>query len=191
MVRSFIKNVLGVDHDHPGLYGKTSGYYGTVEQQGRLTLHLHLLLWIEGALSPQEVCDRLVSNDSIFQQDLIRYLKSMHQGEFLTGSMDSVRVSVPMQTESHEGIHAVLQDQQAVPTPLDYKDPTQTLPVPAPIHCKDPSTCELPCKCNSDWWNDYRKTVDDLLLKSNVHRCTKASAARQSPSQTRQSIAMR
>jgi len=184
MVRSFIKNVLGVDHDHPGLYGKTSGYYGTVEQQGRLTLHLHLLLWIEGALSPQEVRDRLASNDSIFQQDLIQYLESMHQGEFLTGSMDSVRASVPMQTESHEGIHAVLQDQQAVPAPLDYKDPTQTLPVPAPIHCKDPSTCELPCKCNSDWWNDYRKTVDDLLLKSNVHRCTKPSAARQSPSQT-------
>ena len=25
-----------------GLYGKTEGYYGTVEQQGRLTLHLHL-----------------------------------------------------------------------------------------------------------------------------------------------------
>ena len=53
MVRSFIKNVLGVDHEHPGLYGKTSGYYGTVEQQGQLTLHLHLLLWIAGALSPQ------------------------------------------------------------------------------------------------------------------------------------------
>ena len=77
MVRSFIKNVLGVDHDHPGLYGKTSGYYGTVEQQGRLTLHLHLLLWIEGALSPQEVRDRLASNDSIFQQDLIQYLESI------------------------------------------------------------------------------------------------------------------
>ena len=101
----------------------------------------------------------------------------MHQGEFLTGSMDSVHASVLMQTESHEGIHVVLQDQQAVPAPLDYKDPTQTLPVPAPIHCKDPSTCELPCKCSIDWWNDYRKTVDDLLLKSNVHRCTKPSAA--------------
>jgi hypothetical protein len=48
MVRSFIKNVLGVENNHPGLYGKTSGYYGTVEQQGRLTLHLHLLLWIDG-----------------------------------------------------------------------------------------------------------------------------------------------
>ncbi|KZT23612.1 hypothetical protein NEOLEDRAFT_1069064, partial [Neolentinus lepideus HHB14362 ss-1] len=32
MVQLFIKHVLGVDSDHDGLYGKTSGYYGTVEQ---------------------------------------------------------------------------------------------------------------------------------------------------------------
>src|SRR5258705_9693515 len=28
MVHSFIKNILGVNHEHPGLYSKTSGYYG-------------------------------------------------------------------------------------------------------------------------------------------------------------------
>ena len=44
--------------------------------------------------------------------------------------MDSVHASVPMQTESHGGIHTVMQDQQALSTPLDYKDPMQTLPVP-------------------------------------------------------------
>ena len=43
----FIKHVLGVGTDHPGLYGDTAGYYGTVEQQGRLTLHLHTVLWIK------------------------------------------------------------------------------------------------------------------------------------------------
>jgi len=41
MIQAFIKHVLGVDADHSGLYGDTSSYYGTVEQQGRLTLHLH------------------------------------------------------------------------------------------------------------------------------------------------------
>jgi hypothetical protein len=75
IVRSFIKNVLGMNQDHPGLYGKTSGYYGTIEQQGRLTLHLHLLLWIEGALSPQEIRDRLMLKDSAFQGELIEYLE--------------------------------------------------------------------------------------------------------------------
>ena len=44
MVRNFIENVLGAGADHPGLFGKTSVYYGTVEQQGCLTLHLHMLI---------------------------------------------------------------------------------------------------------------------------------------------------
>ena len=33
----FIKHVLGVDPDHDGVFGPTNAYYGTVEQQGRLT----------------------------------------------------------------------------------------------------------------------------------------------------------
>ncbi|KAJ7246523.1 hypothetical protein C8J57DRAFT_1438223 [Mycena rebaudengoi] len=37
MTKSFIKNVLGVGTGMPGLYGETDAYYGTVEQQGRLT----------------------------------------------------------------------------------------------------------------------------------------------------------
>lgn len=46
MVEMFIEHVLGVSTDHWGLYEKTSGYYGTIEHQGQLTLHLHMLLWI-------------------------------------------------------------------------------------------------------------------------------------------------
>jgi len=57
MVEMFIKHVLGVGQEHPGLYGKTAAYYGAVEQQGRLTLHLHMLLWILNSLSPQEIRD--------------------------------------------------------------------------------------------------------------------------------------
>jgi len=44
MIQVFIKHVLGVDVDHSGLYGDTFAYYGAVEQQGHLTLHLHLWL---------------------------------------------------------------------------------------------------------------------------------------------------
>ena len=55
MVQMFIKHILGVGAEHRGLYGDTSGYYGTVEQQGQLTLHLHMLVWIKGALSLEEM----------------------------------------------------------------------------------------------------------------------------------------
>ena len=35
MVELFIKHVLGLGTNHPGVYGETSAYYGTIEQQGR------------------------------------------------------------------------------------------------------------------------------------------------------------
>ncbi|THU99287.1 hypothetical protein K435DRAFT_590354, partial [Dendrothele bispora CBS 962.96] len=56
-VTMFIKHILGVDSDHDGIFGQTAAHYGTVEQQGRLTLHLHMLLWIKGSYSPQEIRD--------------------------------------------------------------------------------------------------------------------------------------
>lgn len=66
VVKLFIQHVLGVGSDHLGLWGKTSGYYGTVEQQGRLTLHLHMLLWLEKSLTPQEIRDKILDPESTF-----------------------------------------------------------------------------------------------------------------------------
>ena len=70
MVSSFIEHVSGV-HDYPrndirqnhGLFGKTSEYYGTVEQQGQLTLHLRMVLWIMNSLTPQEIRDKIMDED--------------------------------------------------------------------------------------------------------------------------------
>ena len=75
MIQAFIKLVLGMDADHPGIYGDTSSYYGTVEQQGRLTLHLHMLLWIRGALTPQEIRDRIMDTELDFQKKWLNILK--------------------------------------------------------------------------------------------------------------------
>lgn len=69
-----------------GLYGKTSGYYATVEQQGRLTLHLHMLVWIKNSLTPQEIRESVLDPKSDFQTRIVQYLESVHQGEFLTGT---------------------------------------------------------------------------------------------------------
>ncbi len=90
MVDLFIKHVLGVGTDHPGAFGQTSSYYGTVEQQSRLTLHLHLLLWIRNALSPQEICSRLMDASSTFHQELLAYLEGAHQGDYFGGTQKDV-----------------------------------------------------------------------------------------------------
>jgi Helitron helicase-like domain at N-terminus len=64
MVETFITDVLGVGSKHHGLYGDTKAFYGTVEQQGQLTLHLHMLLWIKECLNPQEMQEKILRFDS-------------------------------------------------------------------------------------------------------------------------------
>src|SRR3979490_2538443 len=144
IVEMFIKHVLGVNQEHPGLYGKTAAYYATVEQQGRLTLHLHMLLWILNSLSPQEIRDRIMDPNSDFQKKIVEYLESVHVGEFMTGTMDEVKEQVDENMKAEE-----------------YRDPTQTLPdaPPEPTDC-DCNKCES-CESTANWWQNFKNTVDD------------------------------
>ncbi len=147
MIQTFISDVLGVDSVHRGLYGDTNAYYGTVEQQGRLALHLHMLLWLKGALRPEEIRKRLLDPNSDFRKKMINWLESVHTGDFQTGSLDEVAEQVKKNSADKS-----------------YKDPTQTLPEPP----QDDSDY-------SAWHRQFEETVDDLLLKSNVHNCEKYS----------------
>ncbi|KAJ7077029.1 hypothetical protein C8R44DRAFT_655281, partial [Mycena epipterygia] len=177
MSQSFIKNVLGVGTDHPGLYGETDAYYGTVEQQGRLTLHMHMLIWIKSALSPKEIRDKMMLPDAAFQKDMIAYLEACHVGEFLTGTMAEIKAKVPYMNKERRGMHDVIFDEVITAAPINYKDPTQTLPVPPPPLCIDCTKllCEN-CKDLRNWWVAHDNTVDDLILRSNIHSCRKPVA---------------
>ena len=161
MVETFITDVLGINESHRGLYGDTGGYYGTVEQQGRLTLHLHMLLWIKGNISPQEMRDKILKSNSVWRKKLIDWLESCHTGDFLTGSYAEVCESVGKKREE-EG----------------YIDPTQSFPEAPPkkcvmVHCKgEEEDCES-CRNTAKWVDRYATTVDDLLLRSNVHSCNR------------------
>ena len=91
MVQSFLEDVLGVNKpDKLGFYGTTSGYYGTVEQQGRLTLHLHMLLWILGNLNPEDVRAKVLSENSVWHKKLIDWLESCYVGDFVTSTHANV-----------------------------------------------------------------------------------------------------
>ncbi|KAF7789842.1 hypothetical protein EIP86_000788 [Pleurotus ostreatoroseus] len=119
MSELFIKHVLGVKSGHRGIYGNTAGYYGTVEQQGRLTLHMHMLIWIKNALTPQEIRERILDPKSEFQQRMVEYLESVRVGEFLTGTMSEVNDNI--------------KDAEALDP--DRVSPTLTLPTPPPDLC--------------------------------------------------------
>jgi hypothetical protein len=72
---------------------------------------------------------------------MINWLESIHTGGFQTGTLDDVAEQVKKRTADNS-----------------YKDPTQTLPE-APQDDLNYST----------WQHQFEETVDDLLLKSNVH----------------------
>ena len=185
MVCAFIFHVLGVNADHRGLYGPTSAYYAAVEQQGRLTLHLHTMLWIRGAPSPQTMRERLLADDSEFEKEMIRYLDEMQTGQLLTGSMEAVKERMPIkpQGKNEEAdihhLHKPEDRQSASHAPTEpAEDPTQTMPVPPPAPC----TCGVrTCACElkrRTWWKSFRETVDNLILRVQIHKCIRKRAAR-------------
>ena len=75
---SFIRAVMGYDPKHcdpdGGIFGKVKAYYGCVKAQGRGTLHCHMLVWVEGSMSPDEIKQCVMENDDEFQHRLISFL---------------------------------------------------------------------------------------------------------------------
>ncbi|PPQ65718.1 hypothetical protein CVT26_000335 [Gymnopilus dilepis] len=158
MVQAFIRHILGMKDDQEGLFGKTDAYYGMVEQQGRLTLHLHVLLWIAGSPSPQQIRDRLVAGQAEFQKALVDYLESVHTGDFLTGTKDEIKERVQTLDSDSD---ATL---RLAPRPPEMCDRES---------CNDDG-CEA-CLKIAAWYDEFCREVDELLLRSNLHTCRASS----------------
>lgn len=77
-MKAFICALLGFRDDerlsYKGILGKVKAYYGTVEAQGRGTLHCHMMIWLEGGLQPDEVKQKISQEDSEFRQRLFAFL---------------------------------------------------------------------------------------------------------------------
>ena len=49
LITAIMRQLLGWNKDDKrGIFGNLNGYYGMVESQNRGTLHIHLLIWLEG-----------------------------------------------------------------------------------------------------------------------------------------------
>lgn len=78
-IKAFISTVLGYEVTKKdltgGVLGLVKAHYGCIEAQGRGTLHCHMLVWLEGALNPNEIRDRIVKDrDTEWGKKLIRFL---------------------------------------------------------------------------------------------------------------------
>lgn len=70
LIKSILKNlVLG------GVLGPTKAYFGTVENQGRGSLHLHLLIWLNHEYTPAQLKENIQNKD--FRENLLKYLEDV------------------------------------------------------------------------------------------------------------------
>ena len=76
-LKAFLRTVLGYTGSdvniEGGILGTVKAHYGCVEAQGRGSLHCHMLVWIEGALNPDEIRDKVMANAE-WGKELLAYL---------------------------------------------------------------------------------------------------------------------
>ena len=80
MIKTIIEVLMGISKKRNGIFDRKEGifgvvksYVGSVEAQGRGTLHLHLLLWLEGAPTAS-VMKQTLQND-YFREKVKQYIK--------------------------------------------------------------------------------------------------------------------
>ena len=76
-ISAFIKCILNFNKYYPtcGILGEVKAYYGIIETQGRGSLHLHLLLWLNTKFSFEEYTQLLYSRT--FNTKLLEYLEDV------------------------------------------------------------------------------------------------------------------
>ena len=89
IVEVWLETILGVKkqgNNEIGILGRVSGYYGTVETQGRGSLHLHMLVWIHGSMSQDELTRRLEDGSS-FSDSMKEYMLSVISEQYPDGDV--------------------------------------------------------------------------------------------------------
>lgn len=97
-VRVVLEELFGITGHHhlsaikrrEGIYGTVKGYIGTVEAQGRGTLHLHILLWLIGCPTATRMKELLNSED--FRKRVTRYIGENIHGDVKGVSSDEFNI---------------------------------------------------------------------------------------------------
>ncbi|KDQ65222.1 hypothetical protein JAAARDRAFT_117660, partial [Jaapia argillacea MUCL 33604] len=144
-MQAFIHKVLYPDNGQkPGLFGKCTGYYGTVEAQGRGTLHCHFLIWLEGNPNPQKLRDKMLSSVA-YKEKIFTWLESI------------IKCELPGQT-----IPIYELDGQPMKPPIRKPDELPAT-LREPPHIADFST-------RDEFYKAYQEHVHDLVVECNWHK---------------------
>ena len=70
-----VKTVLETMIAGEKVLGPVKDYFGTVESQGRGSLHLHMLIWLDHDYTPAQLREKI--KDEEFRNDLKDYLEDI------------------------------------------------------------------------------------------------------------------
>jgi len=100
MIRAILEHLFGITKTgdghiqcREGILGMVKSYIGTVEAQGRGTLHLHMLLWLKDAPSSAEMQRALTSDD--FRSKIQGYIKAGIQADINSFNTASILAHIP------------------------------------------------------------------------------------------------
>ena len=99
MIKTILEVIFGISRRRNGMFERKEGvfgtiksYIGTVEAQGRGSLHLHLLLWLEGAPTAREL--KLALTNDTFREKIKRFIKETIRAD-LDGKSSSQVQAMP------------------------------------------------------------------------------------------------
>ncbi|CAF0815681.1 unnamed protein product [Adineta steineri] len=146
-----------------GVLGPTKAYFGTVENQGRGSLHIHLLIWLNHEFTPAHLKEQIQNED--FREKLLKYLE-----DIVKEDLDQFRDEDEDETSAASDNRSSFQETEAV-----VKEVVPAcLPTPNPAH--------------DDFQQIFRKDVIRLVETSNIHRhsatCYKYSKAKSDDKKT-------
>ncbi|KAF5311241.1 hypothetical protein D9611_013019 [Ephemerocybe angulata] len=142
MIKAFISIVLRCGSKKgPGIFGDCDAYYGTVETQGRGTLHCHMLIWLRGHLPP-EALETALKTSAEYRAALEKWLDSIVDSGFL-GTKSRLN------TETDGGDKDVIRTGE--PHPATIPEPSPKLLSPVAFN------------------KEMAEYVDDLLTRFNWH----------------------
>ncbi|PPQ74673.1 hypothetical protein CVT26_005519, partial [Gymnopilus dilepis] len=145
MISTFIDVVLKYGQDKPGIYGYCEAYYGVVEAQGKGTLHLHMLVWLRGHISPQQLQEQLRTSPE-YKERFIKWLESIVMNEFPT-----------------------LHEDRADDPSRNKRERSKDLGEPHPGTIKGPLAPENDSQSLNDFWTEYNQFLIRLLNEYNWH----------------------
>ncbi|CAF2182230.1 unnamed protein product, partial [Rotaria magnacalcarata] len=146
-----------------GALGPTKAYFGTVESQGRGSLHLHLLIWLNHEYTPAQLKENIQNQD--FRDNLLKYLEDVVKED-----LDLFRDEINDGTSTTSDTRVSIQETG----PITDEVVPACLPTPNPA--------------SGDFHRIFCKDVVRLVETSNIHKhsatCYKYSKGKSDTSKT-------